>query len=128
MCIRDRTAGNVSAGTSSFSMIVLEKELSKPYEMIDMVTTPDGKMCIRDRYGALYKKTNARNKEQAVKIIYLAKVSHGTSLVLLSLQPKMCIRDSYRSRPGRTNRLYKHHPSGSMCHNQYQFRPYTILR
>ena len=39
--IRKRT-GNVSAGTSSFSMIVLEKELSKPYEMIDMVTTPDG--------------------------------------------------------------------------------------
>lgn len=34
--------GNVSAGTSSFSMIVLEKALSKPYEMIDMVTTPDG--------------------------------------------------------------------------------------
>ena len=30
------------AGTSSFSMIVLEKDLSKPYEMIDMVTTPDG--------------------------------------------------------------------------------------
>lgn len=39
--VRKRT-GNVSAGTSSFSMIVLEKELSKPYEMIDMVTTPDG--------------------------------------------------------------------------------------
>lgn len=39
--VRQRT-GNVSAGTSSFSMIVLEKELSKPYEMIDMVTTPDG--------------------------------------------------------------------------------------
>ena len=36
--------GNVSAGTSSFSMIVLEKELSKPYEMIDMVTTPDGSL------------------------------------------------------------------------------------
>ncbi|MDE6134668.1 MAG: ATPase, partial [Muribaculaceae bacterium] len=34
--------GNVSAGTSSFSMIVLEKELSQPYEVIDMVTTPDG--------------------------------------------------------------------------------------
>lgn len=34
--------GNVSAGTSSFSMIVLEKELSKPYEVIDMVTTPSG--------------------------------------------------------------------------------------
>ena len=27
-----------------FSMIVLEKELSKPYEMIDMVTTPDGSL------------------------------------------------------------------------------------
>lgn len=34
--------GNVSVGTSSFSMIVLEKALSRPYEMIDMVTTPDG--------------------------------------------------------------------------------------
>ena len=34
--------GNVSAGTSSFSMIVLDKELSRPYEMIDIVTTPDG--------------------------------------------------------------------------------------
>ena len=39
--VKKRT-GNVSAGTSSFSMIVLEKELSKPYEMIDMVTTPNG--------------------------------------------------------------------------------------
>ena len=36
--------GNVSAGTSSFSMIVLEKDLSRPYEMIDMVTTPDGSL------------------------------------------------------------------------------------
>ncbi|MDE6693623.1 MAG: ATPase, partial [Muribaculaceae bacterium] len=34
--------GNVSAGTSSFSMIVLEKDLSRPYEAIDIVTTPDG--------------------------------------------------------------------------------------
>lgn len=39
--VKQRT-GNVSAGTSSFSMIVLEKDLSRPYEMIDMVTTPDG--------------------------------------------------------------------------------------
>ena len=39
--VKPRT-GNVSAGTSSFSMIVLEKDLSKPYEVIDMVTTPDG--------------------------------------------------------------------------------------
>ena len=41
--IKQRT-GNVSAGTSSFSMIVLEKDLSKPSEMIDMVTTPDGSL------------------------------------------------------------------------------------
>lgn len=41
--VRQRT-GNVSAGTSSFSMIVLEKELSKPYDVIDMVTTPDGSL------------------------------------------------------------------------------------
>ncbi len=39
--VKKRT-GNVSAGTSSFSMIVLEKPLSKPYEVIDMVTTPCG--------------------------------------------------------------------------------------
>ena len=35
--------GNVSAGTSVFAMIVLERPLSKVYPEIDMVTTPDGK-------------------------------------------------------------------------------------
>lgn len=40
--VAERT-GNVSAGTSVFSMIVLEKELSKVYSEIDMVTTPTGK-------------------------------------------------------------------------------------
>ncbi len=34
--------GNVSAGTSTFAMIVLEKQLSKLYREIDMVTTPSG--------------------------------------------------------------------------------------
>ena len=34
--------GNISAGTSVFAMIVLEKELSKVYPEIDLVTTPDG--------------------------------------------------------------------------------------
>ena len=34
--------GNVSAGTSVFSMIVLEKNLSKVYPEIDIVTTPEG--------------------------------------------------------------------------------------
>lgn len=35
--------GNVSAGTSIFSMVVLEHSLSKVYPEIDMVTTPTGK-------------------------------------------------------------------------------------
>ncbi len=35
--------GNVSAGTSVFAMIVLEKALSKLYPEIDIVTTPTGK-------------------------------------------------------------------------------------
>lgn len=37
-----KRTGNVSAGTSVFAMIVLERALKKPYEEIDMVTTPDG--------------------------------------------------------------------------------------
>ena len=40
--VAERT-GNVSAGTSVFAMIVLEKPLSKVYPEIDMVTTPTGK-------------------------------------------------------------------------------------
>ena len=35
--------GNVSAGTSIFSMVVLEKPLKKVYPEIDIVTTPAGK-------------------------------------------------------------------------------------
>ena len=40
--IAERT-GNVSAGTSIFSMVVLEKPLEHVYEEIDLVTTPAGK-------------------------------------------------------------------------------------
>lgn len=39
-----KRTGNVSAGTSVFGMIVLEKELSKVYDAIDLVTTPDGSL------------------------------------------------------------------------------------
>lgn len=39
--VRKRT-GNISVGTSVFAMIVLEKELSKVYPEIDLVTTPNG--------------------------------------------------------------------------------------
>ena len=34
--------GNVSAGTSVFAMVVLEENLKKVHEEIDLVTTPDG--------------------------------------------------------------------------------------
>lgn len=37
-----KRTGNVSAGTSIFGMAVLEEDLSKAYEEIDIVTTPDG--------------------------------------------------------------------------------------
>lgn len=37
-----RRTGNVSAGTSVFAMIVLEKELQKVHPEIDLVTTPSG--------------------------------------------------------------------------------------
>jgi sugar (pentulose or hexulose) kinase len=40
--VAERT-GNVSAGTSIFAMIVMEKKLSKVYQEIDMVATPAGK-------------------------------------------------------------------------------------
>ena len=36
--------GNVSAGTSVFGMVVMEKELSKVYDEIDLVTTPEGNL------------------------------------------------------------------------------------
>ena len=39
--VAERT-GNVSAGTSAFAMIVLEKALSELHHEIDMVTTPSG--------------------------------------------------------------------------------------
>ena len=39
--VRPRT-GNVSAGTSIFGMIVLDRQLEKVYDEIDVVTTPSG--------------------------------------------------------------------------------------
>ncbi|MBQ9119150.1 MAG: FGGY-family carbohydrate kinase [Lachnospiraceae bacterium] len=41
--VAERT-GNVSAGTSVFAMIVLEKDLKKAYDEIDLVTTPTGSL------------------------------------------------------------------------------------
>lgn len=38
----EKGTGNVSAGTSVFAMVVLEKELEKVHDELDLVTTPDG--------------------------------------------------------------------------------------
>lgn len=38
----EKRTGNVSAGTSVFAMVVLEQELSRAYDEIDLVTTPTG--------------------------------------------------------------------------------------
>ena len=51
--------GNVSAGTSVFAMAVLEKDLTKPYEEIDLVTTPSGDLVDVDMnrlFSTLYNK------------------------------------------------------------------------
>lgn len=40
----EKCTGNISAGTSVFAMIVLNKELSKAYRQIDLVATPDGSL------------------------------------------------------------------------------------
>ncbi|MFV0381046.1 MAG: xylulokinase [Breznakia sp.] len=39
-----KKTSNISAGTSIFSMVVLDKELSKVYDEIDIVTTPEGNL------------------------------------------------------------------------------------
>ena len=62
MCIRDR--------------IVLEKELSKPYEMIDMVTTPDGSLvamvhcnnCTSDLNADVYKRQVQQQTKRRLSI------------------------------------------------------------
>ena len=41
--IREKT-GNISAGTSAFAMVVLEKDLTQVYDNLDIVTTPAGKL------------------------------------------------------------------------------------
>ena len=42
-CSVSERTGNVSAGTSVFAMIVLDKPLTRIYPEIDIVATPDGK-------------------------------------------------------------------------------------
>jgi len=57
--------GNVSAGTSIFAMIVLEKKLSKYYSEIDIVTTPVG-----DPVAMVHCNTCTSDIDAWVKIFY----------------------------------------------------------
>ncbi len=69
--------GNVSAGTSIFAMVVLEKPLSKVYTEIDMVTTPSGKPV------AMVHCNNCTNDMNAwVKVL-------GETAVLFGAQPSV---------------------------------------
>lgn len=52
--------GNVSAGTSIFAMIVLEKPLSRLHREIDIVTTPDGRDVAMVHYNECTSKIDPR--------------------------------------------------------------------
>ena len=59
-----KRTGNVSAGTSVFAMVVLEKELKKVYPEIDLVTTPDGmEVDMNQLFGTLYNKALEGDKD-----------------------------------------------------------------
>ena len=81
--------GNVSAGTSIFSMVVLEKPLSKVYEEIDMVTTPSGKPVAMVHCNNCTNDTNAwANVIREITGLFGADVSTGelyTKLYEISL-------------------------------------------
>ena len=88
--VTERT-GNVSAGTSVFAMIVLEKELSKLYPEIDMVVTPAGRPvamvhcnnCTTDidswvkLFGELAELSGAKIKKSALYDILYYKAMEG---------------------------------------------------
>ncbi len=79
--------GNVSAGTSVFAMLVLEKPLSAVYTEIDMVTTPHGKPVAMvhcnnctsdiDAYVKLFSQTLAAFGAQVKKSELYDKVYHS---------------------------------------------------
>ena len=81
--------GNVSAGTSIFAMVVLDKPLSKVYEEIDMVTTPSGKPvamvhcnnCTNDMnaWVSVLKQT-IRSEEHTSELQSLPTISYAVSL------------------------------------------------
>ena len=102
--VKQRT-GNVSAGTSSFSMIVLEKDLSKPYEVIDMVTTPDGSpVDMNEVFGKLYNHALEGDADCGGLISYnyisgepVTKLSEGRPMVVRSANDKFNLANFMRA-------------------------------
>ncbi|RNM43679.1 hypothetical protein EF900_17510, partial [Staphylococcus aureus] len=60
--------GNISAGTSIFSMIVLEKPIKDVYPEVDIVTTPDGYEVL---FNALIRSFLKRVTHKMLEISYL---------------------------------------------------------
>lgn len=67
--------GNISAGTSIFAMIVLEKPLSRLYTEIDIVTTPDAK-----NVAMVHCNTCTSELDAWVKVFLQASVLFGNKL------------------------------------------------
>jgi len=65
-----KRTGNVSAGTSVFAMVVLEKDLSKVYSELDLVTTPSGSLVAMAHSNNCTSDLDAymNNKEEAFEV------------------------------------------------------------
>lgn len=75
-----RKTGNVSAGTSVFAMIVLDKNLSKVYPEIDQVTTPAG-----DLVAMAHSNNCTSNLDSWVKLFAEALTSYGVEVDMTRL-------------------------------------------
>ena len=79
-----KRTGNISAGTSIFSMVVLEKPLKNVYEEIDIVTTPGG------RDVAMVHCNNCTNDSNAwVSLISEIAALLGSDATLNDIYPKL---------------------------------------
>ena len=80
--------GNISAGTSLFSMIVLERPLSKVYPEVDIVATPTGKLTAMNHCSNCTADMNA----------WVSMFSELCELMGIQLTPIHCTRDCIRLR------------------------------
>jgi sugar (pentulose or hexulose) kinase len=77
--VRVRT-GNVSAGTSVFAMLVLDKEPASVHEEIDLVTTPDGKLV-----GMAHSNNCSSDLDAWISLLGQAAEALGTEITLAKL-------------------------------------------